>query len=99
MAESDIQKTIIDYLKIKRHFFWRNNSGAYKTENGGFVRFGEAGSPDICIVKDGFFIGLEVKASKGKQSPNQIEWEKAIKAAGGEYYVVRSLDEVIEIGL
>ncbi len=99
MAESDIQKTIIEYLKLKRHFFWRNNSGALPTKTGGFIRFGEAGSPDICLVKDGFFIGLEVKQKAGKQSPAQKEWEKAVKEAGGEYHVVRSLEDVMEIGL
>lgn len=102
MAESDIQRTIIDYLKKKKHFFWRNNSGAMVSEYKGrrsFVRFGAPGSPDICIVKDGYFIGLEVKQKGGKQTPDQKAWEQNCKAAGGEYYVVRSLDEVIEVGL
>lgn len=97
--ESDIQRTIIEYLEVKRHFFWRNNSGAMKTQSGGFIRFGAVGSPDICVIKDGFFIGLEVKDKGGKQSPGQKEWEKSCKAAGGEYYVVKSLDDVINIGL
>ncbi len=99
MAESDIQRTIIEYLKLKRHFFWRNNSGALKTDKGGFIRFGAVGSPDICVIKDGFFIGLEVKKKGTKQSPAQLEWEKACKAAGAEYYVVRTLEDVQEIGL
>lgn len=99
MAEKDIQRTILDYLAIRKYFFWRNNSGALKTEKGGFIRFGALGSPDICLVKDGFFIGLEVKQKGTKQSPAQKDWEKKCKEAGGEYWVVRSLEDVRELGL
>ena len=70
-----------------------------RTENGGWMRFGQKGSPDICVVKDGFFIGLEVKQKGGRQSPEQKDWEKRVKEAGGEYYVVSSIDDVINIGL
>lgn len=99
MLEKHIQNSIIEYLTLKRYFFWRNNSGAFKTDAGGFYRFGEKGSPDICLIKNGKFIGLEVKNEKGKQSLFQKQWETDCKLAGGEYHVVKSIDDCIKIGL
>ena len=97
--ESDIQKSIIDYLTMKGHFFWRNNSGATKMPNGRFVHFGLAGSPDIILIKDGWFVGLEVKTKGGRLSASQKEFQKKCSEHGAEYYVVRSIDDVQEIGL
>lgn len=98
--EQDIQKAILDYLEAKRRFFWRNNSGAYRTENGGYVRYGAPGSPDIFVLTDGgFLVQLEVKTKKGRQSPDQKEWQRRSEEVGAEYHVVRSIDDVIELGL
>ncbi len=97
--EKQIQNAVEHYLTLKRHFFWKNNTGAMKTQSGGFIRFGAVGSPDICLVKDGFFIGLEIKQAKGKQSEGQKEFEIKLKEAGGEYYIIRSLDDLKEVGL
>lgn len=98
-VEKQIQNSIEHYLKVKRVFFWKNNTGALKTDHGGFIRFGAVGSPDICVVHDGKFYGLEVKQPSGKQSPGQIEFEKGLVAAGGLYYIVTSIDDVQRIGL
>lgn len=97
--EKLLQDACMRYLALKKHCFWRNNSGALKTEYGSFVRFGAVGSPDIFVVKDGFIIGLEIKSKVGKQSPAQKEFERAIKEAGGEYRIIKSLDDLKEIGL
>lgn len=97
--EKQIQNAVEQYLTIKKYFFWKNNTGAMKTEYGGFIRFGAIGSPDICLVKDGFFIGLEIKAPKGRQSEGQILFQKRLKEAGGEYYIIRSIDDLKNIGL
>ncbi len=97
ILEKDIQKAILSYLELKRIFHWRNNTGAFKTEGGGFMKFGQRGSPDIFVVKAGQIIGLEVKAPKGTQSDYQLSWQISFQEAGGLYYIVRSLDEVIKI--
>ena len=96
VKEKDVQKVIIEYLKITKHFFWRNNTGAFKTERGRFMRFGDLGSPDIFIVKKGNIYGIEVKASDGKQSDNQIEWQKGFEKNGGIYILASSLEEFLE---
>lgn len=103
--EKDIQLAICDYLAFRKHFFWRQNTGAMIDHKAGKLTFRAMpkysinGVPDILLVKDGFLIGLEVKRPKTTQSPVQKEFEKKLKDAGGEYHVVRSIDDVKEIGL
>lgn len=97
--ESDIVKAICDYLEMKRHFWWRNNTGAFKTEKG-FYRFGAKGSPDIFVLTDGgVLISLEVKTKTGKLSPDQKLWQERCEEISAEYYVVRNIDDVINLGL
>lgn len=57
------------------------------------------GIPDIILIKDGWFVGLEVKTKTGKQSPDQKAFEKNVHDAGGEYYVVRTIEDLQEVGL
>jgi hypothetical protein len=99
--ESSIQKSICDYLALKKHMFWRQNNNPIYSEGRMFKlpKYSMQGIPDIILIKDGFFIGLEVKRPKTKQSPGQLEFERRCKEAGGEYHVVRSIDDVKNIGL
>lgn len=100
--EAKIQKAILDYLTYKRVFHWRQNSGAMPIASPGgrrFVRFGKVGAPDIFVLKGGTLYGLEVKAPKGDQNENQSKYETEFKQAGGHYHVVRSLDDVMTIGI
>jgi hypothetical protein len=73
----------------------RNNSGAFKREDGHFYRFGALGSPDIVCVIKGQFVGIEVKAPKGKQSEHQKEFQRNLEADGGKYVLAYSLEDVI----
>ena len=98
--ESDIVKSIKDYLEWKKYLFIRNNSGAMKTERGGFIRFGSVGSPDFVVfLQGGKAIGLEVKTAKGVLSEGQKIWQAKAKELKMKYEVVRSLDELQKIGL
>ena len=98
MKESDTQKAIIEYLKIKRIFHYRQNSGAFMTKSGGFMRASSVnGLPDIVAIKDGIYIGLEVKTPKGKQQESQKHIQNEITKAGGLYFVVKSLDDVRKV--
>ena len=98
ISEKHIQKAILDYLAFKKIFHYRQNSGAFKTESGGYMRTASvSGLPDIVAIKDGLYIGLEVKTATGKQSKEQREIQNRITAAGGLYLVVRSLDDVRKI--
>lgn len=95
MKESDIQRVILDYLKVQRCFFWRNNVGGAKYGDR-FVRFGEKGSPDIFVVDAGRIYGIEVKADKGQQNPNQKAWAENFQKYGGIYIIARSLEDVLK---
>jgi hypothetical protein len=94
MSETAIVKACLDTLQAYKVFSWRNNSGALKTERGGFIRFGAKGSPDIIAIYGGQFIGIEVKASKGKQSKSQKDFQKAVEKSGGFYWLVYSGEEL-----
>jgi len=95
MKETDVQRAILDYLALKRIFHYRNNSGAFKRDDGHFYRFGALGSPDIVCVVNGQYVGIEVKAPGGKQSEHQKEFQRQLEAAGGRYIIVHSIDDVL----
>jgi len=98
--ESSIQKEILEYLTKLQHnkkkcYVVRVNAG-FATIGYRVVKLAPAGCPDILLCYDSRFIGLEVKKKGGKQSEDQKTAQKFIEAAGGEYYIVRSLKKVKE---
>lgn len=100
-TEARIQRGILDYLELFSRtnpiYYFRAGAGAMKTAHGRFFKTGKAGLSDIVVCYAGRFIGLEVKTKSGRQSQSQKQAEKDIKAAGGEYHVVRSISDVKEI--
>lgn len=102
VKEKDIQLAICNYLAFKRYFFWRQNTIPVVKPDGSFrsmPKYSKTGVPDIILVINGKFMGLEVKTPKGKQSDNQFEFQMGLERAGGQYYLVTSLDDVIKLGL
>ena len=94
MNESALVKICILWLGYKRIFCYRQNSGAGITPSGRFIRYGKVGSPDIIAVIGGKYIGIECKIGKGRQSPSQIEFQEKLENAGGEYWIVRQLEDL-----
>jgi hypothetical protein len=97
LKEKEIQSAIVEYLKLKRIFHYRNNTGAFVDKNNHMYRFGALGSPDVVAVKDGRYIAIEVKTAKGIQSDAQLNFQRELERAGGQYILARSLDEIIKI--
>ena len=95
LKESQLLKQCLDYLTLRNIFHWRNNTGAMKTEWGGFIRFGMVGSPDVYVLVGGILIGLEMKDKGWKKSENQKAFERAFKKAGGEYLVIYDVADLI----
>ena len=62
-----------------------------------FIRFGVVGAGDLFSLKDGNFHSWEIKKPSGRTTESQELWKQDILDHGGNAYVVRSLDEVIEI--
>lgn len=56
-----------------------------------------AGVSDLILVLNGVVIFLELKAGKNKQQESQKIFEKKVKGLGHQYYVVRSLEDVMGI--
>jgi hypothetical protein len=95
---------LVEVLKALRNHpavAWveRQNSGAVRV-GGRFVRFGWVGCPDVLgQLKDGRLLGVEVKAAKGRTSPEQVAFLERIRAAGGVAFVARDLRDVLrELG-
>jgi succinylglutamate desuccinylase len=106
MKESDIQKAVCEYLERKGYFFWRqNNTPVYDPTRKVYramPKYALKGVPDvICFdkTKTGIAIFLEIKKPKTYQSKEQKEFETKSQDFGCEYYVIRSLDDLVKIGL
>lgn len=53
------------------------------------------GWPDIILCLPGGILGaIELKAEKGRLSPDQIAFRNALEASGGRFSLCRTLDEV-----
>ena len=105
LLESEIQNAVCQYLELKHYFFWRQNTAPTVTKENGQMRFRRLskysvrGVPDIILIKNGKFVGLEVKRDGTYQSSYQKEFEKRCVEHGAEYHVVRSVDDVVSVGL
>ena len=101
--EKDIQAAICSYLRLRGHFFWRNNTvGVYDAKRKTYrktQKYGLVGLPDILLLSEGNLIGIEVKSEKGKQSAAQKEIEKMFLENGAAYVLARTVDDVMEVGL
>ncbi len=74
----------------------RQNSGAAKV-GGRFIRFGWPGCPDVLgQLRDGRLLGVEVKAAKGRASPEQVLFLERINGAGGVAFIARDLRDVMQ---
>jgi len=84
--ETSEKKAIKDYLKIKRAFVYHNLAGL------GVFR----GIPDLTAIYQGKVYQIEVKATGGRQSENQKEFQADWENHGG-IYILGGIDEVMEI--
>jgi len=51
IRESDIQKSILDYLRLKKYFCWKNSTtGIYVKARDTFIPSQNVGSPDVFVV-------------------------------------------------
>ena len=100
-TEAQIQKAILQWGAIKRILMHRINVIGTPLHKNGLTVYRPStnkGMADIhaTVVVGGIPVSvwLEVKTKKGKLSANQKAFQESIEAAGGFYYVVRSIDDV-----
>lgn len=51
------------------------------------------GVSDLICVKSGVVVFCEIKTEKTNQSKDQKEFEQCVKDRGGEYFVLRSIED------
>lgn len=108
MNEQQLKKLIIDWLTMRRHFVWVNNTGltraTYTNKLGESKervwRAGVPGSSDILGIANtsGRFIAIECKVGSNKPTDLQYDFLQEINARGGIGIVAYSLDDIINDG-
>ena len=96
--ESTVLASCLSFLKTNGIFCWRQNTGAFKTKDGGYFRSSTInGVSDIIgICPDGRFLAVECKRTKGGiVSDAQKDFLNKINAAGGVGIVVNSLESLV----
>ena len=102
MKENGVLKQIKDYCEMclsNKVFIWRQNTqGTFIRAKNTYAFHGLPGVPDLVgMLKDGRFLGIEVKATgkKKEQRPAQKEFEAKCKAFNGIYILTDDLDDFI----
>lgn len=95
IKETDIQRAIIQYLRYKGYFVWKQNNVGIKKANGSYIPTTMRGISDILgISKDGKFIAIEVKMGKNKPTEYQEMFLEEIKSRKGIAIVAYDLLDV-----
>lgn len=82
--ESKIQAQILRYLRTLGQLCWAIKAAVCN----------ERGVPDILCCYRARFVAFEVKTARGRISGPQAIQHKRIRQAGGQAFIVRSIDEV-----
>ena len=99
-SEESEQKAVVQYLLLRRLFFWHTPNSTFtkswkiKTRN---KQLGvQAGIPDLFVIINGKLYGIEMKRRKnGVVSSSQKQWIVRLNDAGIETIVARGTDEAI----
>lgn len=85
ITENDIKLQVKQYLSLKGWFSFPLTAGmgSYK------------GASDRIAVKDGRVLFIEIKKPGGKQSENQKIFQANLENVGGEYILVKCLEDLI----
>jgi len=97
VSEKFLQNTIIDWLNTNTAgMFWQNDSVGIKGRKR-CNRYRPNGVSDILGCITGQSIAIEVKSPTGKLLESQLQFSQRFRRAGGEYYVIRSLEDLTEL--
>lgn len=101
--EEAIHRAVVELLQVSARpgVFWTHMpAGELRAEATGrkLKAMGtKPGVPDLILVKDGHFYGLELKREEGRLSPSQIAAHEELRRAGASIAVAYGLDQSIEI--
>jgi len=100
LLEKDIQRQIVDYLRLKKIYCWVNKTTGTFDPIKQIYRAGTTfkGVSDILgILPGGKFLAIEVKMGHNTASPEQKDFIENINQKGGLAFIAYSLDEVIKV--
>jgi hypothetical protein len=104
LTADKVVKILHDQIPRERWYQTRIIAAVKQIFPGSFVRkmsagvYSESGFPDVLVIYDGRYIGLEVKRPfLGAPSPLQISTIKEIQKAGGVAAIVRMPEEAVDL--
>lgn len=99
-SEAELQKSIVEYLNKNYPqvlVFSVPNEATYRRRNY-FHKLGMlSGVSDLILVFLNTVLFVECKAPRGRQSVEQINFQKRIESLGFKYYIIRDLEELKNI--
>lgn len=99
--EDAFQKSVFEYLDLAlpenaQCFAIPNGGRRGKAEGAIFKATGvRRGVPDLAVIYNGVFHGIELKAGKGRPSAIQKERHRLLRKAGARIEVCWTLDQVV----
>lgn len=106
MREIEIQDRVrLELGDVSRYplVLWRNNVGQMIDKDGRRVVFGVGGKGAADLIGiwthadgRGQFVAIELKAERGRQTPEQLTYQALIESKGGVYAVIRSVEQARE---
>ncbi len=112
MKEKDLQKHIVEYLRLKGYLVVKFPSvGIWKKETGSYIPQPQIGISDLLFWKSepsGVVLlplgrgtvrrygAIEVKIKPRKPTQAQLDFGEQMKRAGGVFIVAYSLEDVVE---
>ena len=108
VKEFNIQKVIVQYLRAHNYITIDtdipNALRFFKTQGQRLAYISERksmgwtkGTSDLIAIGHGDILFIELKRPKGKQSPEQVVFQKEMVSRGFNYVVVRSLEDIEKV--
>jgi len=101
-TEAHIQKAIMQWGQYKKVLMHRINVIGTPLHKDGLTVYRPSTNKGMADIHATVLVGnipvsvwLEVKTKKGRISANQKAFQESVEAAGGFYYVVRSIEDVM----
>ena len=100
--ETELQKAVVQVLMLfgKRDVVWYSIPNGAKLAKRTAIYLKQtgmvAGAADLAFVVNGYAYFMELKAGKGKQSPEQKAFESRVFASKSSYIVVNDIDVAID---
>ena len=93
-TESQIQREIITYLRSQNWLVIRNHTQGLKY-TGGRSTNPNKGMPDLLVVKDSYYLWIEVKKPGGSLSIDQIKWHENARKYGMNVAVLHDAKQCV----